>query len=95
LSHLAQQSAAPAFKVTSLLKESLTRQPDKEVVMVLIERPPGAGTGRHTHPGDEYATILEGKKAPTPERSIQVSRITTKPALCMKRKIRGINLRRQ
>jgi quercetin dioxygenase-like cupin family protein len=56
----AQQSSAPAFKVTPLLKESLTGQPDKEVVMVLIEWPPGAGTGRHAHSGDEYATILEG-----------------------------------
>ena len=56
----AQQSTAPAFKVTPLWKESLTGQPDKEVVMVIIEWPPGGGTGRHTHPGDEYATILEG-----------------------------------
>jgi quercetin dioxygenase-like cupin family protein len=56
----AQQSTAPQFKVTPLLKESLTGQPDKEVVMVIIEWPPGAGTGRHTHPGDEYATVLEG-----------------------------------
>ena len=53
-----QQAAAP--KVTPLLKESLTGQPDKEVIMVLIEWPPGFDTGRHTHPGDEYATILEG-----------------------------------
>lgn len=53
-----QQAAAP--KVTPLLKESLTGQPDKEVIMVLIEWPPGFDTGRHTHPGDENATILEG-----------------------------------
>ena len=28
--------------------------------MVLIEWPPGTFTGRHTHPGDEYATVFEG-----------------------------------
>jgi quercetin dioxygenase-like cupin family protein len=50
----------PAAKITPLLKEDLTGQPDKEVIMVLIEWPPGTGTGRHTHPGDEYATVLDG-----------------------------------
>jgi quercetin dioxygenase-like cupin family protein len=54
------QQQAPAAKITPLLKESLTGQPDKEVVIVLIEWPPGVGIGRHTHPGDEYATVLEG-----------------------------------
>jgi quercetin dioxygenase-like cupin family protein len=59
--HAQQQApAAPAFKVTPLLKESLTGQPDREVIMVVLEWPPGGDTGRHTHPGDEYATILEG-----------------------------------
>ena len=51
---------APKLKVTPLLREPLTGQPDKEVVMVIVEFPPGSGTGRHTHPGDEYATVLEG-----------------------------------
>ena len=55
-----QSPPTPAPKVTPLLKESLTGQPDKEVLMFLVEWPPGFSTGRHTHPGDEYATVLEG-----------------------------------
>lgn len=52
---------APKMKITPLQKEALTGQPEKEVVTVLIEWPPGAGTGLHTHPGDEYTTVLEGE----------------------------------
>ena len=29
--------------------------------MATAEFAPGATTGRHTHPGDEYATLLEGE----------------------------------
>jgi quercetin dioxygenase-like cupin family protein len=52
---------SPKMKVTPLQREALTGQPEKEVVTVLIEWPPGAGTGLHTHPGDEYTTVLEGE----------------------------------
>ena len=51
----------PKLKVTPLQKEALTGQADKEVLTVIVEWPPGSGTGLHTHPGDEYTTVLEGE----------------------------------
>lgn len=59
--HAVSGQEAPKMKITPLQKEALTGQPEKEVVTVLIEWPPGAGTGLHTHPGDEYTTVLEGE----------------------------------
>jgi len=52
---------APKLKVTPLQKEALTGQSDKEVLTLIVEWPPGSGTGLHTHPGDEYTTVLEGE----------------------------------
>jgi quercetin dioxygenase-like cupin family protein len=43
-----------------ILKTTLGDDTTKEVVMILVEFPPGSATGRHTHPGDEYAFILQG-----------------------------------
>lgn len=51
----------PKLKVTPLQKEPLTGQSDKEVLSLIVEWPPGSGTGLHTHPGDEYTTVLEGE----------------------------------
>jgi quercetin dioxygenase-like cupin family protein len=56
----AQQPAAPAAKATPLLKAPYTADPNKEVVIVRIEWPANVSTPWHTHPGDEYATVLEG-----------------------------------
>jgi quercetin dioxygenase-like cupin family protein len=51
----------PPFKVTVLVAETpVTGAPDRVFVMLTAEFPPGIGTGRHTHPGDEYGTVLEG-----------------------------------
>jgi len=55
------QQPSPALKATPLLREPVTGQPDKELIMVIVDWPPGAGTGKHTHPGDEYTTVLEGE----------------------------------
>jgi len=56
---LAQQ--APPPKLTVLIKDaSVTGAPDKVFVMATAEWVPGAATGRHTHPGDEYGTVVEG-----------------------------------
>jgi quercetin dioxygenase-like cupin family protein len=54
---LAQQ---PPYKVTPLLKAPVTGDTNKETVMVTVDWPPNVSTGRHTHPGDEYGTVLEG-----------------------------------
>jgi quercetin dioxygenase-like cupin family protein len=61
VSTVAGAQDAPKLKITPLQKEPLTGQPDKEVVSLIVEWPPGAGTGLHTHPGDEYTTVLEGE----------------------------------
>jgi quercetin dioxygenase-like cupin family protein len=56
---LAQQ--APGPKLTVLIKDAaVTGAPDKIFVMATAEWVPGAQTGRHTHPGDEYGTVVEG-----------------------------------
>lgn len=54
-------SLTPPFKVTPLLKSTVSGDANKEAVMISVEWPPHATTGRHTHPGDEYATVLEGE----------------------------------
>jgi quercetin dioxygenase-like cupin family protein len=56
---LAQQ--APPPKLTVLVKDAVvTGAPDKVFVMATAEWVPGAATGRHTHPGDEYGTVVDG-----------------------------------
>jgi len=46
--------------VKPVLRAMLTGDDSKEVVIVAAEFAPGAATGRHTHPGDEYTMVLEG-----------------------------------
>ena len=62
LNVLAQQmpALAPPYKVTPLLKGPVTGDPNKETVMIRVDWPPNVSTGRNTHPGDEYGTVLEG-----------------------------------
>jgi quercetin dioxygenase-like cupin family protein len=52
---------ATQVKVTILVPETpVTGVPDKVFVMLTTDYPAGASTGRHTHPGDEYSTLVEG-----------------------------------
>jgi quercetin dioxygenase-like cupin family protein len=54
---LAQQG----LKVNTLVSEAtVTGVPDKVFTLLTVEWALGAGTGRHTHPGDEYGTVVEG-----------------------------------
>jgi quercetin dioxygenase-like cupin family protein len=50
---------APSVKRTVLLKQDMTIA-GKEAVMALVELPPGAKEGRHTHPAEVYGYVLEG-----------------------------------
>lgn len=50
---------APSVKRTVLLKQDSTIA-GREVVMALVELPPGATEGRHTHPAEVYAFVQEG-----------------------------------
>jgi len=47
------------FKRT-VLQQGDASVPGREFVMAVAEFQPGASSGRHTHPGDEIAYILEG-----------------------------------
>ena len=51
--------SAPAVKRTILMKQDST-VPGREAVMVLVELPPGSAEGKHTHPADVFAYVLEG-----------------------------------
>lgn len=43
-----------------LMRTALSGDEGKETLIVAIEFMPGATTGRHVHPGDEYAVVVEG-----------------------------------
>ncbi len=45
---------------TVLLKTDLVGMEGKEAILALAEIAPGAATGKHTHPGYEFAYVLEG-----------------------------------
>ena len=51
---------APTMKRTVLLKEDLA-MPGQELVQAIVDLPNGARSGRHTHPGEEVAYVLEGE----------------------------------
>jgi quercetin dioxygenase-like cupin family protein len=51
---------APGITAKPLLHTNVSGDGTKEAVILSIEFAPGSTTGRHTHPGDEYATVLEG-----------------------------------
>jgi quercetin dioxygenase-like cupin family protein len=46
--------------VKPLIRTNLSGDDGKETVIAAIEFAQGATTGVHTHPGDEYAVVLEG-----------------------------------
>lgn len=54
---LAQQ---PGITRTELQRHDLS-MPGHEMVQMRVELDPGAGTPRHTHPGEEVVYILEGE----------------------------------
>ena len=43
-----------------LLQAPLSDDTTKQGAMILVDFPAGSTTGRHTHPGDEYAFVLQG-----------------------------------
>ena len=50
---------APSVKRTILLKQDMTI-PDREAVMVIVDLPPGAAEGRHTHSAEVFVFVQEG-----------------------------------
>jgi quercetin dioxygenase-like cupin family protein len=57
--HALKAQQAPSVKRNVLLKQDMT-VPGREAVMAAVEIPPGATEGRHTHPAEVYAFVLEG-----------------------------------
>jgi quercetin dioxygenase-like cupin family protein len=53
-------SAMQHVKVKELYKADLVTSEGKEASMFLAELGPGANMGKHYHPGDAFAYILEG-----------------------------------
>jgi quercetin dioxygenase-like cupin family protein len=75
---------------TVILKQDLEADPNKEVTMFVADYKPGARTGKHYHPGQEFIYVIEGHgsmqevgKAPMemkPGVSIYFKSDPTKPA---------------
>src|SRR5262249_12521857 len=57
----ADDAPKPKMAVKVLMKTTVSGDESREAIIGMGEFPPGASTGRHTHPGDEYATVLEGE----------------------------------
>jgi quercetin dioxygenase-like cupin family protein len=55
-----QAQQAPSVKRTILMKQDMSI-PGREAVMALVELPPGAAEGRHTHFAEVYAFVQEGE----------------------------------
>jgi quercetin dioxygenase-like cupin family protein len=51
---------APGVSGKPLLRSSFSGDESREAVVLSVEFAPGSTTGRHTHPGDEYAAVLQG-----------------------------------
>ena len=56
---VARQAAAPTFNRTMLQDQPLSVK-DHHGVMSRSDFQPGAESGRHTHPGEEFGYVLEG-----------------------------------
>jgi len=56
---VADAQQAPAVKRNVVLKTDMT-VPDREAVMAWVELPPGSAEGKHTHPAEVFACVLEG-----------------------------------
>ena len=50
----------PGLTLKTLKRTTVSGDATREAVLVSAEFAPGASTGWHSHPGDEYATVLEG-----------------------------------
>ncbi len=53
-------SQAPNYTAKRLLQTALSDDTTKEGSLFLVEFPPGAINDKHSHPGDEFAYVLEG-----------------------------------
>ena len=55
------QQQPSTTKVTPLLRQAMAEFPGREVIMLTIDIPPGAGSPPHRHPGHHvFGYVLEG-----------------------------------
>jgi quercetin dioxygenase-like cupin family protein len=55
------QATTPARQTIRYFTTSLEKDPTREVEMVSITVPPGAGNEFHRHPGDQWTAVQEGE----------------------------------
>jgi quercetin dioxygenase-like cupin family protein len=65
---LVGQAHAEGIKRTELKKADLTGK-DMDVIVSVIEVPPGESLARHIHPGEEVVYVLEGATLELPDGS--------------------------
>ena len=53
-------SAQEGLTRTVILKQDLEADPGKEVTMFVADYKPGATTGKHYHPGQEFIYVIDG-----------------------------------
>jgi quercetin dioxygenase-like cupin family protein len=51
----------------TVLKTADLTGTDKEIIIAVLEVPPGVAIARHTHPGEEAVYVLEGAKLQMPD----------------------------
>jgi quercetin dioxygenase-like cupin family protein len=51
----------------TVLKTADLTGTDKEIIIAVLEVPPGASIARHTHPGEEAVYVLEGATLQMPD----------------------------
>ena len=56
----AQPQGSKGVKPTVLRTAPVPDAPNREFILISMEVAPGGGSGLHTHPGDEYGTVIEG-----------------------------------
>jgi quercetin dioxygenase-like cupin family protein len=55
------QQPMPPTKVSQLMKQTLADVPGREVMMIILDLPPGGGSPAHRHPGaHNFGYVLEG-----------------------------------
>jgi quercetin dioxygenase-like cupin family protein len=61
LAQAVEAPKSPAPIASGVMQEPMAGDPSREVVAITVVLPPGASTGRHTHPGDQYIVVQEGE----------------------------------
>lgn len=64
----AQETPMPTIKRTDIIRSAVSDSPGKEIIVQLVEFPPGVHSPRHFHNGEEVFYVLEGGTVEVPGR---------------------------